>query len=114
MFATNLGTHVLSTTPAAGSGALYWVASVNQKTSTYYLKVANTDATAVTASISLGFTVSSTAQTTVLTGAKTASNTLESPNVVVPVQGTIQVAGGKSISYTFPPYSVVVFKLAKA
>jgi alpha-L-arabinofuranosidase len=114
MFATNLGTHVLSTTPTAGSGTVWWVASVNQRTKTYYLKVANTGAAAVNANILLEFNVTSTAQTTVLTGEKAASNTLESPNVVVPVQGRVEVEGERSITYTFPPYSVVVFRLGKA
>jgi alpha-N-arabinofuranosidase len=41
MFATNMGTEVLSSTPTQGTGnsGLYWVASIDQNSNTYYLKV---------------------------------------------------------------------------
>jgi alpha-N-arabinofuranosidase len=113
MFATNLGTHVLSTTPAAGASGVFWVASVNQKTKTYYLKVANTGPSSVSASISLGFTVGKTATVTSLSGSTNTSNTLYSPNNAVPKTGTIAVDKGHQIDYTFPGNAVVVFKLSK-
>jgi hypothetical protein len=114
LFATHLGTHVLATTPAAGSAPVWWVASINQTSGTYYLKVANTGATAVSASIELGFAAASPARVTALAGPALASNTLDAPNTVVPVSGTVPVAGGNRIAYTFPAYGVVVFVMEKA
>jgi hypothetical protein len=114
MFSNNFGTHVLSTTPAAGTSPVWWVASINENTNTYYLKVANTGASAVAATISLGFSVASPANTTSLATYATAFNTLTVPNAVYPRYSTVAVTNGNSISFTFPAYGVVVFKMAKA
>jgi alpha-N-arabinofuranosidase len=118
IFATNLGTHVLTSTPAQGTGnsGLYWVASVNQNTGAYILKVVNTGASAVSATINLsGFTVSTSAVTTTITSSNAmASNTLDAPNTVVPTSGTQAVTNGNTFTRSFGPYSITAIVMPKA
>jgi alpha-N-arabinofuranosidase len=114
LFGTNLGTHVLASSPAPGNGTypLFWVASVDRNTSTAILKVSNAGGKAIPASIALDFAVSSPAKTTVLTAPEPgASNTLDAPNIVVPKAGTASVTNGRAIAHTFPGWSVTVFRM---
>ncbi|KAG8682258.1 hypothetical protein FRC08_015070, partial [Ceratobasidium sp. 394] len=114
MFATNLGTHVLTTYPTPSpSTPLYWVASHDAKNKVVYLKVSNTANTTYTTSFAFDFPLASSATLTLLSApVSNSSNTLSSKEVVVPKTSKLAVRPGASgLNYTMPAYSVAVFNL---
>ncbi|CEL56035.1 hypothetical protein RSOLAG1IB_07488 [Rhizoctonia solani AG-1 IB] len=115
MFSTNLGTHVIKTSPAPSvSVPLHWVASHDAKNKIVYLKAANTANSTFTASFSFDFPLAGKSSSVTLLNAPVAntSNTLATTNAVVPKTTTLKLASGSTaLNYTFPAYSVVVFNL---
>ncbi|KAB5590422.1 hypothetical protein CTheo_6139 [Ceratobasidium theobromae] len=115
MFATNLGTHVIKTSPAPQRGVpLHWVASHDANNKVVYLKVSNTASTQFTATFGFNFPLAGKSSTVTLLNAPVAatSNTLANPNAVVPKTTALTLASGAAaFNYTFPAQSVAVFKL---
>ncbi|KAH0608416.1 uncharacterized protein H6S33_001550 [Morchella sextelata] len=105
MFSVNRGTTILPVTSDTGFGPAYWVASKNDNTGTYYVKMANYGATAVSTTITIpGATAGSV---TTLTGPASDSINLPKNAVVVPVTTAITGSGGK-FTISLPAWSVVV------
>ncbi|ELU40326.1 hypothetical protein AG1IA_05654 [Rhizoctonia solani AG-1 IA] len=136
MFSTNLGTHVIKTSPAPSADVpLHWVASHDIKNKIVYLKVcilytrndltisnriavsfqaANTANSSFIASFAFGFPLAGRSSSITVLSAPMAnvSNTLTTTNAVLPKTTSLKVASGSTVlNYTFPAYSVAVFKL---
>ncbi|KAF8735282.1 Alpha-L-arabinofuranosidase C-terminus, partial [Rhizoctonia solani] len=115
MFSTNLGTHVIKTSPAPSAGVpLHWVASHDTKNKIVYLKAANTANSSFIASFAFGFPLAGRSSSITVLSAPMAnvSNTLTTTNAVLPKTTSLKVASGSTVlNYTFPAYSVAVFKL---
>ncbi|KAF8671134.1 Alpha-L-arabinofuranosidase C-terminus [Rhizoctonia solani] len=114
MFGSNMGTHVLKTSPApSASVPLHWVASHDAANKIVYLKASNTGTSSFTGTFALDFPITGQSTTTLLTaGAPGTFNTLSNPNAVVPQTSNLNVgSGATSFTYNFPPQSVAVFKL---
>ncbi|CAE6459612.1 unnamed protein product [Rhizoctonia solani] len=114
MFSTNLGTHVIKTSPAPSSSVpLHWVASHDTANKIVYLKASNTGTSTFTATFALDFPITGQPTVTLLSAsAATLFNTLSSPNTVVPQTTNLNVgSGATSLSYTFPAQSIAVIKL---
>ncbi|KAF8753887.1 Alpha-L-arabinofuranosidase C-terminus [Rhizoctonia solani] len=115
MFSTNLGTHVIKTSPAPSADVpLHWVASHDIKNKIVYLKAANTANSSFIASFAFGFPLAGRSSSITVLSAPMAnvSNTLTTTNAVLPKTTSLKVASGSTVlNYTFPAYSVAVFKL---
>ncbi|KAG8728503.1 hypothetical protein FRC11_010929, partial [Ceratobasidium sp. 423] len=114
MFAANLGTHVLKTTPApSASVPLHWVASHDVTNKIVYLKASNTAKNTYTGSFAFDFPITGLSTVTLLnTAVATTSNTLAKTDAVVPKTSNLNLASGATgFDYTFPAQSVAVFKL---
>ena len=91
---------------------VYWVASRDDDTSTYYVKLANYNASATTATIVIDGVTSGTITT--LTGPDESSeNEVGDSGVVVPVSEAITASGG-SYTISLPAYAVVVVALKES
>ncbi|THU91952.1 arabinofuranosidase [Dendrothele bispora CBS 962.96] len=114
LFGQNRGDEYLPSTLPTRGGTLYW--GVVRKTSVtpneIIIKIANTAGTTETLNFELPFAVSSTGSAQVLTGAQTASNTLDDPDAVTPQ--TSSITAGQNFSYDAPGFSVNVLTLTVA
>ncbi|KAJ7194659.1 glycoside hydrolase [Mycena pura] len=123
MFSINRGTHVLSTTPAPSNDTvpLFWVASYNNDTDVVFLKVSNTGPSDLVANIFLGFSVIGFGSATSLSspalslnpvsGDFSVSNTLDAPELIIPVASSFALPFSDRFNYTFPATSVTVISL---
>lgn len=140
MFGNNMGTHVLATSPAstADSEPLYWVASYHNETNVVhlkvgslscqcietmiefiYLKVANTGTTDLNANILLDFSITGFGTSTSISspllspisGIFNISNTLDEPELIIPVATSFAIPAPRELNYTFPATSVTVLSL---
>ncbi|KAF8607097.1 glycoside hydrolase [Ceratobasidium sp. AG-I] len=112
LFGANLGTHVLTTSPApSASVPFHWVASHDAKKKVVYIKAANTATTPWTGAFTFGFSAKSASVTLLSAPVANTSNTLGNTNAVVPVTSTIALKSATALNYTFPASSVAVFNL---
>ncbi|KAJ7147997.1 glycoside hydrolase [Mycena filopes] len=121
LFSLNRGTHVLDTTPVASNDTapLFWVASYNNETDVVFLKVSNAGAQDLVANIFLGFTATDFATATAIStpalspisGLFNVSNTLEEPELIIPVATSFALPFSDRFNYTFPATSVTVIAL---
>ncbi|KAG6812633.1 hypothetical protein H0H92_001716 [Tricholoma furcatifolium] len=121
MFSVNRGTHVLNTVPVstADSAPLYWVASYNNQTNTVFLKVSNTGADDLVANIFMDFSTAGFATATSISspslspisGLYNVSNTLDEPDLIIPVASSFAFPYSNMFNYTFPATSVTVISL---
>ena len=113
MFAAHIGTEVV---PAALTGTparVFTVATRDEATRTLVVKLVNGTGTAQPLAVSLdGLTkVAPQAKLIVLSGkTPNATNTIDHPEAIVPVESTIKIAGPK-FDLTLAPYSVNVVEL---
>ncbi|KAF9011202.1 glycoside hydrolase superfamily [Cyathus striatus] len=118
LFSTNRGTHVLVTSPPStmDSAPLFWVASFNNETNVIFLKVANAGEADLVANIFLDFDIVGlgTASTlsspslSPITGQFNISNTLDEPELIIPLDTTFAIPQTDRLNYTFPAMSVTV------
>jgi alpha-N-arabinofuranosidase len=112
LFSLYHGNVVLPTQSFATNG-LYYVTSKVTSNNTVYIKVVNSNDSTQKVHIVLNgaSTVSATGTAIVLSGSSPgATNTLSSPNTVVPVTSSLSGLSS-SFSYSFAPYSVTVLAL---
>ncbi|KAL0958281.1 hypothetical protein HGRIS_000431 [Hohenbuehelia grisea] len=110
LFATNQGDEYIPSTLPTASGTLFWSISRKVSSNELIFKISNNAANASDITFVLPFknvAVSGIAQ--VLTGPTTASNTPETPGVVVPT--TLTVKTGLTFNYTAPALSVTVLRV---
>ncbi|KAF8899440.1 glycoside hydrolase superfamily [Infundibulicybe gibba] len=108
-----------SPTSAPDTAPLFWVASFNNETNVVFLKVSNTGTADLVAYITLDFpttrllnTVSIGAPTlNPLSGQFNVSNTLEDPELIIPVANAYAMPQADRFNYTFPATSVTVISL---
>ncbi|KAG6820155.1 hypothetical protein H0H93_004737 [Arthromyces matolae] len=123
MFSVNRGTHVLQTLPASTSDSapLYWVSSYHNDTNAVFLKVSNTGTADLVANIVSDFSISgfatsvsiSTPALSPISGLFNVSNTLEEPELIIPVASSFAIPYPNRFNYTFPATSVTVITLQK-
>ncbi|KAF8079161.1 glycoside hydrolase [Lyophyllum atratum] len=121
MFSLNRGTHVLKTSPAstADSEPLFWVASYSNETSAVFLKVSNTGTTDLVANIFLDFPITGFGTATSISspglspisGVFNVSNTIEEPELIIPIASSFAIPHPDRFNYTFPATSVTVITL---
>ncbi|PBK76468.1 glycoside hydrolase [Armillaria solidipes] len=121
MFSVNRGTHVLETFPPSTTETepLFWVASYNNETEVVFLKVANTGTTDLVAHIYLDFSFAlfgtaisiSTPALSPISGQFDTANTLDEPDLIIPVASSFAIPELGRFNYTFPAMSVTVVSL---
>src|SRR5450631_4384177 len=111
VFASNVGTHILPTTPRA-NGGLYTSAVLDENTHEVIVKAINYSPTSRSVEIRLnGVTSSGKAKVTTLLGADlSAENSFEHPTAVAPESSSVEVKSG-SIAAPLRPYSVTVYRI---
>ncbi|KAK8197983.1 Arabinosidase A [Phyllosticta capitalensis] len=110
MFAANFGDTTREITSDTAFGPVYWSATAGSSSGAYYVKLANYGADEQSVSISIDGATGS-ASTTTLSGEETDANTLEAPDTVVPVTGSVDAVDGV-FTVTMPAWSVVVLSTA--
>ncbi|TFY83798.1 hypothetical protein EWM64_g208 [Hericium alpestre] len=112
LFSLNRGDEYLPSTLPSADGTLFW--SVARRTSPreVIIKISNTAATPAPIAFQLPFAVQSSGTAQVLSGAQNASNTPETPDLVVPKTSTIGT--GKSFNFTAGGFSVNVLTVPLA
>ncbi|KAK0233943.1 glycoside hydrolase [Armillaria fumosa] len=118
MFSVNRGTHVLETSPPSTNETepLFWVASYNNETEVVILKVANAGTTDLVVHIYLDFSFTlfgtaisiSTPPLSPITGQFDTANTLDEPELIIPVASSFAIPELGRVNYTFPAMSVTV------
>ncbi|KAK0209068.1 glycoside hydrolase [Desarmillaria ectypa] len=121
MFSINRGTHVLETLPTSTNVTepLFWVASYNNETEVVFLKVANAGDTDLVAHIYLDFSFAafgtaifiSTPALSPISGQFDTANTIDEPDLIVPVASSFAIPELGRFNYTFPAMSVTVVSL---
>ncbi|TFK42073.1 glycoside hydrolase [Crucibulum laeve] len=121
MFSVNRGTHVLATSPSStpDTAPLFWVASFNNETDIIFLKVSNTGTSDLVANIFLDFPITgfgtatsiSSPALSPISGLFNVSNTLEEPELIIPVANSFAIPQPDRFNYTFPATSVTVITL---
>jgi len=114
LFASHLGTEVVSATLTNVGPRVYTSVTRDEKLRKLFVKVVNGSSDVLPLSIALEGAANVGAQAKLMTlSAKSpnATNSLANPEAVVPVDHTIQVAGPK-FEQTFAPYSVNVLELS--
>ncbi|KAF5385088.1 hypothetical protein D9615_001064 [Tricholomella constricta] len=121
MFSVNRGTHVLKTSPTstADSAPLFWVASYHNDTNVVFLKVSNTGTSDLVANIFLDFPITgfgtatsiSSPSLSPISGIFNVSNTIEEPELIIPVASSFAIPHPDRFNYTFPATSVTVITL---
>ncbi|KAK0209047.1 glycoside hydrolase [Desarmillaria ectypa] len=117
----NRGTHVLETLPTSTNETepLFWVASHNNETEVVFLKVANAGDTDLVAHIYLDFSFAafgtaifiSTPALSPISGQFDTANTIDEPDLIVPVASSFAVPELGKFNYTFPAMSVTLVSL---
>ncbi|KZV72980.1 glycoside hydrolase family 51 protein [Peniophora sp. CONT] len=115
LFSLNRGDSYLPTTPTHGdpNGTVFWSVVSQDSPSAYIIKVANTDISSV-ANVIFQFPAAVSAQGTLvqLSGPANASNTPDTPDAVVPVSSTIDVA--QTLEFSAPALSLSVITVPLA
>ncbi|VDC07497.1 unnamed protein product [Peniophora sp. CBMAI 1063] len=115
LFSLNRGDSYLPTEPFRGdpNGTIFWSVVSQSSPSAYIIKVANTDeSAAANITFQLPEAVASQATLVQLSGPANASNTPETPDAVVPVSSTIDVAQNLEFSAPALSLSVIIVPLA--
>ncbi|KAJ7484528.1 glycoside hydrolase family 51 protein [Mycena latifolia] len=113
LFSVNKGDEYLpSTLPdSSASGTLFWSVTRWNSSGELIIKISNTATTEADMTFVLPFeTVSDLGTAQVLTGAGTASNTPDVPDLITPA--TVQISTGATFNYTAPAISVTVITLS--
>ncbi|KAJ6461978.1 glycoside hydrolase family 51 protein [Mycena vulgaris] len=113
LFSVNKGDEYLpSTLPdSSANGTLFWSVTRWSSTGELVIKISNTASATADMTFVLPFeTVSDVGTAQVMTGAGTASNTPEIPNLITPV--TTQIPTAATFNYTAPAISVTVITLS--
>lgn len=114
MFATHLGTEVVPSTLSNIGPRVYAVVTRDEKQRKLYVKIVNANSNAVHLAIAIeGVSdVKRAARLTSLSGkSPNATNSITQPELIVPVEHSIDVAGSK-FEHTFEPYSINVLDLS--
>jgi alpha-N-arabinofuranosidase len=114
LFASHLGSEVVSTKLANAGPRVYTSVTRDEKLRKLFVKVVNGSSDALPLSIALDGAASMGRTAKVMTlSAKSpnATNSIANPEAVVPVERTIQLAGPK-FEQTFAPYSINVLELS--
>jgi len=119
LFSTNRGTHVLETLPASTNDSfpLFWVASHNNETGVVFLKVSNVGEDDLVANMFFDFNVTtfgttvqlSTPALSPISGVFSTANTLDEPELIIPVTSSFAIPMPDQFNFTFPASSVTVF-----
>jgi alpha-N-arabinofuranosidase len=113
MFAESLGTEVPSSTISGVGERFFYSTTSDPSAGTVQIKLVNASSDAQSLQIALNGaeTVASAGTLVSLTGSNpTETNTISSPDRIVPVRSRLKGAG-KSFSHTVPPYSIEVLTL---
>jgi alpha-L-arabinofuranosidase len=118
MFSTNKGTQVLpilykNNRPATGQDSLYASATQDKTTGELIIKIVNTLGKSQAATVNLEGTKSleKTGRLMVLKSDNLeAMNSLDTPSVIVPSEGSVDIKG-KTVALTLAPYSFSVIKI---
>ncbi len=114
LFASHIGTEVVESTLADAGPRVYSVVTRDEKKRKLIVKVVNGTSNAESLTIKLEHAGKVGAQAKLITlSGKTpnVTNSITNPNVVVPVESTVAVAG-PSIVHSFAPYSINVLELS--
>jgi alpha-N-arabinofuranosidase len=113
LFASHLGTEVVSNTLSDAGPRVYSSVTRDEKSHKLFVKVVNATSAAKPFSISLGGASHIGKQASLITlSGKTpdATDTIENPKAVIPVEHQISIAGPK-FEQTFAPYSINVLEM---
>ncbi len=112
MFASHLGDHTLASKLEGAGPKLFYSATKDAAKKRLYLKVVNASSTPQSLEIDLsGAKVASAAKLVSLSAPDTqATNTIDDPSRVVPVESVLNVPGSK-FHHTLPGYSIQVIQL---
>jgi alpha-N-arabinofuranosidase len=114
MFGSNLGTEVVPATLSNAGPHVFTSVTRDEKRHKLFVKVVNASSEAAPLSIAIEGASSVAKQATLITlSGKTpnATNSITSPNAVVPVERKVDVAGPK-FEQRFAPYSINVMELS--
>ncbi|KAF9465655.1 alfa-L-arabinofuranosidase precursor [Collybia nuda] len=110
LFSTNRGVSLMTSTLPNPSGTIFWTITRNSA-SQYVFKIVNVAADLENVTFKLPVSVSA-GTLIVLQGDPEASNTPETPGLVVPVTTSYSLSGAKNtFVYAAPPYSVSILRL---
>lgn len=109
MFSLNKGEEFLPSTLPNADGSVHWSVVRSPSTKQVFIKVANAGTEGASIAFSLPFSVSSTGNMEVLSGAMTESNTPSAPATIVPKTSSFRA--GKSFTFDAPAFSVSVLTL---
>jgi alpha-N-arabinofuranosidase len=114
LFAGHVGTEVVESTLANSGPRIYSVVTRDEKNRKLIMKIVNGTSNAEPLTIKLEHADKVGAQAKLITlSGKTpnATNSITNPNAVVPVEGTVAIAG-PSFVHSFAPYSINVLELS--
>ncbi|KAJ7641860.1 glycoside hydrolase family 51 protein [Roridomyces roridus] len=107
LFSLNKGDEYLPSTLPSVNGTLHWSVTRWTSTSELVIKISNIDTSPASLTFVLPFkNVESEGTVQLLTGAATASNTPEEPDLIVPTTGKVKT--GETFEYSAPAMSVSV------
>jgi alpha-N-arabinofuranosidase len=112
MFGSHVGDHPLASKLEGAGERFFYSATRNAAKKQIYLKLVNASSAGQAVEIDLeGARLAARAKLTTLTGGSTqATNTIDDPERVVPVETAVDVAGPR-LHHTMPPYSIQVLVL---
>src|SRR5215469_10314387 len=112
MFASHIGDHTLASQAEGAGPRFFYSITGSAAKKKMYLKLVNADSTPQEVDIDLaGAKIGAAANVWTLSGKSTqATNTIDHPDQLVPVESTVQVAGGK-VKHMMPGYSVQVMEI---
>ncbi|MGA2891032.1 MAG: alpha-L-arabinofuranosidase C-terminal domain-containing protein [Terracidiphilus sp.] len=114
MFANHLGSEVVASTLANVGPRTYTSVTRDKMRHKLFVKVVNASSDALPLSIELDGATSIGPEATLITlsgNSPNATNTITNPNVIVPVEHSIQIAGPK-FEHNFVPYSINMFEFS--
>jgi len=114
LFASHIGTEVVSSTLADAGPRVYSVATRDEKNHKLVVKIVNgsSDVEKLTIKLDHAGKVGAQAKLYTLSGkTPNATNTITNPNVIVPVESSVAVSGA-SFEHSFAPYSINVLELS--
>ncbi len=111
MFASLIGDHTVASSVEGPSPKFFYSITKNTPKKLLYLKLVNASSTPLPLQISFGSNKVMPEKSTLLTAKDTrATNSIDDPNRIVPVESSGTHAIGSSFSRTLPPYSIQVIQ----
>jgi alpha-N-arabinofuranosidase len=112
MFSSYLGDETLASKLEGGGPKLFYSVTEDTKRNRLYLKLVNAASTPQSIAVKfLGATLANTGKMVMLKAPSTqATNTLEEPANIVPVESTLRNMGSE-LPYTAPAYSIQVIQI---